>query len=152
MKKQLLLILIIAAFVYSCKKSGSAVNQLNSEIAGTWRFTSDSTREFVKGVQTSLSVNMPNTNLTYQFNTDGTGAQRLDTVPGSATFTYKITGSTLAFNYPAQTYDKAYSGALTDSATIGTLTSKKLEMIRKVYFYNLNGKNVYDEDDAYFTK
>jgi len=149
MKKNLLFILIIAAFIYSCKKSGSSSGGIN----GTWYLTRDSTREFTNGVQTSVYGESFNNKATsFQFNSNGSGSEKTDTIPGSVTFNYKITGSNLVLNYAAQTYGGQSEPATSDTARIGTLTNSNLELISKFYLYNLNGSTVTGESDLYFSK
>jgi hypothetical protein len=146
---KLIIILIISAFIYSCKKSGSSSGGIN----GTWYLTRDSTREFTNGVQTSVTgESFSNRATSFQFNSNGTGSEKVDTIPGSVTFNYKITGNNLIFNYPAQTYDGQSQSASSDTAKIGMLTGSSLELVSKFELYNLNGSTIAGEADLYFSK
>ena len=153
MKKNLLYILIIAVFVYSCKKSNITTHSIDpvGNITGTWYIISDTTKDYTSGILTSTTGTSVNRVSSFKFNSDNTGDFNTDTIPGSASFTYTITNNKLAFNYPDQVYNNISTGATTDTARIGLITTNSLELIFKGIFYTPNGISAYYEQDVYLT-
>ena len=148
MKKYLGLLFILAAFVYSCKKSGNRVVAPNASIVGTWFVTNDSLKEYDNSGLTSATANAYNKEESYRFNADGTGYTSIDTVPGNTTFTYTKAGNNVVLTYPAQNY----KGDEIDTARIGVLTATSLELIYKGYFFGTAGSAAYYETDVYFSR
>jgi len=148
MKKYLSLLFILAAFVYSCKKSGNRAVAPVPSIVGTWFVTNDSLKEYDSSGLTSATANTYNKEESYRFNADGTGYTSIDTIPGSTTFTYTVAGDNAVLTYPAQNY----KGDQIDTARIGLLTATSLELIYKGYFFGTAGSTYYFETDVYFTK
>jgi len=144
MKKYLPLLCILAAFVYSCKKS----NETPASIVGTWHITADSLKEYYSSGLTSATANTYNKGESYRFNADGTGYSSIDTIPNNTTFTYTKAGNNVVLTYPAQNY----KGDEIDTARIGVLTATSLELIYKGYFFGTAGSPEYYETDVYFSR
>lgn len=147
MKKYLPLLLIVAAFVYSCKKTND-VPVTPASIVGTWGITADTLQEFDSGGLTSSTANTYNKGEIFHFSADGTGFTVIDTIPGSTTFTYALSGGNAILDYPAQNY----KGDQIDTARIAVLTPTSLELIYKGYFFTMANSTAYYETDVYFTK
>jgi hypothetical protein len=148
MKKYLGLLFILAAFVYSCKKSGNRAVAPNASIVGTWFVTNDSVKEYNSSGLTSAAANIFNKDESDRFNADGTGYTSIDTIPGSTTFTYTIAGGKVVIDYITQNY----KGDEIDTARIGLLTATSLELIYKGYVFDIAGSTEYYETDVYFTR
>ena len=116
---------------YGCSKGGSTKSSsAPGAIVGTWYVTGDTSRRFTNGIQTFLYGNSNSgRHQSYRFSSNGSGYVRIDTLAGTLNFTYKITGSTLIFNYPAQTYNDYPQQPNVDTTRIGTLNSSNLEII-----------------------
>lgn len=153
MKKYLSLLLIPAAFIYSCKKNvgNLAVGPVPS-IVGTWTIAADTVKDYDHDTVSSTTGNTYNKGETYHFNADGSGAASIDTVPGSLKFTYTVTDNKVALNYPAQYYNNTSPGATIDTARVGLLTPTSLELIYKGYFFGKAGSDIYYESDVYLVK
>ena len=153
MKKNLLFILIIAVFVYSCKKSDITTHSIDpaGNITGTWYIISDTTKDYTNGTLSSTTGTSVNRVSSFKFNADNTGEFSTDTIPGSANFTYTIANNKVAFNYPDQVYNNINTGATTDTARIALITTNNLELIFKGYFFTPNGVSAYYEQDVYLT-
>ena len=147
MKKYLALLLIPAAFVYSCKKT-SDVPVTPASIVGTWGITADTAQEFDSGGLVSSTANIYNKGEILHFSADGTGFTVIDTIPGSTPFTYTLTGGNAVLDYPAQNY----KGDQIDTARIAVLTPTSLELIYKSYYFTMAASTYHYETDVYFTR
>ncbi len=145
---KIIIILIISAFIYSCKKSGSSSGGIN----GTWYLTRDSVKYYTGSTLNAVIGTAYSRIYSIQFNANGTGSFRTDTIAGSLSFNYKLSGSNLTLTYPAQTYDGRSQVASADTAGIGLLTSSNLELIYKGVLYNVNGGPGAYESDIYYSK
>ena len=152
MKNYFALLLIPAAFVYSCKKT-SDVPVAPASIVGAWYVTADTIKEYDSSGLISATANIYyNKGESFQFNANGSGFSVVDTIPGRLTFTYTVAGSNAVLNYPAQNYNNMSPGSTIDSARIGLLTQTRLELIYKGYYFGTAGSTYYNETDVYLIK
>jgi len=114
MKKFLIILLIITAFVYSCKKSNSSP----PSIVGKWLVTVDST---TINQQTDIFFRYNAPYLYIQFNSDGTGQQSCY-YPSLPNFTYSVSPGKVFINYPAGFIPPVTTGPFTDTVTVVNLT------------------------------
>jgi len=152
MKNYLALLLIPAAFVYSCKKTND-VPVAPASIVGNWYVMGDTIKEYDSSGLISATANIYyNKGESFQFNANGSGFSVIDTIPGRLTFTYTVAGSNAVLNYPAQNYNNTNSVAAIDTARIARLTSTSLELIYKSYYFTMAASTYHYETDVYLIK
>ena len=122
MKKTLLFIFLASAMLYSCSKGGSG-----NTIIGKWYLAADTIYYYNSGVQFQQTIYSDyNRHFYYQYNSDGTGLEKIDTVAGQLNFTYKLSGHSLALTFQAQDYNGQSYYAGTTNNTITLFTSTRL--------------------------
>ena len=143
MKKYLPLLFIVAAFVYSCTKTGNT----QTALTGKWFISTDSVYEY-GSIETTNSYSQQ---YYYQFNADGTGQALLALNPGVLNFTYTLGTNVIYIKFPVFMGVDGYFNPQTDTAVIRKLSPGTLSIGFNEFGLTPEGRIPY-HDDIVFTR
>lgn len=132
--KKLLLITILAAIFYSCKKDNDANKDTEVTIVGKWTYLKDSLNFYNDNgsFKNNHVEDYTGEGLFLQFNSNGTGSDN------GHSFTYKLTGKTLDIHQAAYVQDDIEYPEDDYSVTVLELSKNKLYLFHD---YKETGKN-----------